>query len=323
VGFQSALHDLWLLYDSRLRGIERQLPAYDAALLPARNRFGMTFLKAFAMIPKQAVGLLGVRQYLMRHPVPLVPHQAISDTNPALLSASCHIARIDQSSLRELKTTASQLQATLNEVLTSAVFEAIATFRQRRGHQNKDEWIRMMIPVNMRTTNQDARQTACNIVSSVFLDRTPSQIEDRQGLLAGIHSEMELIKRNRLSFIFIASLWVKKQLPARRTRKSAPRRCETTVVVTNVGKAFSTSPLRSPEGYLHTGNLVLESIIMLAPMTPLLSAAFTISQYAGELIVALRYDKRILRSEDAKELLDLVVEGSSRWIASRAVSSEG
>lgn len=322
VGFQAALHDLWLLYDSRVRGAQWQLPEFDPSLLPARNRFGMTVWKAIAAIPKQAVGLLGVRQYLMREPVPVLPHDPISNTDPLPLPASCHVVRFNAATVPKLRLAAAKHQVTLNEMLASAVFEAIASFRHRRGHQTRDEWIRMMIPVNMRTTEEDARQTACNIVSSVFLDRTPAHIEDRPGLLAGIHEEMELIKRNRLSLIFIASLWVKKHLPAPSATKSIARRCETTVVVTNVGRVFSKSPLRSQDGYLQTGNLVLDDIIMLAPVTPLLSAAFTISEYAGELILALRYDKRTLPSEDALDLLELVVEGSNRWIESPADSTE-
>ena len=72
----------------------------------------------------------------------------------------------------------------------------------------------------------------------------------------------------------------------------APRRCQTTVVVTNVGKSFLGSPLSSQDGIYRSGHLTLEEIIMLAPMTPFLPAAFTISEYAGEMQLALRYDNR-------------------------------
>jgi hypothetical protein len=174
----------------------------------------------------------------------------------------------------------------------------------------------------MRTTPQDQLQTACNIVSSVFLDRTPSQIEDRQGLLRGIHEEMELIKRNRLGLIFIASLWLKKHLPKRRSTKSPPSRCQTTIVVTNLGRSFASSPLRSPDGHFSAGNLKLESITMLAPMTPFLSAAITINEYAGELYLALRYDGRILPRDASRELLDLVVARLTDWIATQPSLAE-
>lgn len=322
LGLQTALDDLWQLYDARIRGTERQLPGYDPALLPVRNRFGLSFPKALAAIPKQAVGLLGVRQYLMRDPVPILPHEPISDASPPPLPANCHTVRLEQAVARELRRAASNQHATLNELVTCSVFEAVAAFRQRRGIQNREEWIRMMVPVNMRTTAQDQRQTACNIVSSVFLDRTPRQIADRQGLLASIHQEMELIKQNRLGLIFIASLWVKKQLPAWRTPQPAPGRCQTTVVVTNVGKAFASSPLRSTEGHVHTGSLKLENITMLAPMTPFLSAALTISEYAGDVSLALRYDSRILASEDARQLLDWVVAALKTWMGNPLDSLE-
>jgi NRPS condensation-like uncharacterized protein len=322
LGMQSAIDDLWLLYDSHTVGVPRTLPPYEPALLPERNRFGMNVLKSIAAIPKQAVGLLGVRQYLMRQPVPLLPHAAISDTTHIPLPASCHIARFDRASAKKLRRSASDRKATLNELIACAVFESIARFRKDRGFQDSQEWIRMMVPVNMRTTPQDQLQTACNIVSSVFLDRTPTQIEDRQGLLCGIHREMELIKRNRLGLIFIASLWLKKHLPKRPSSNSLPSRCQTTVVVTNLGRSFASSPLRSPDGYFRAGNLKLESITMLAPLTPFLSAAITINEYAGELYLALRYDGRILSRDASRELLDLVVEKLTDWIATQPVLAE-
>lgn len=315
LGLQAALNDLWLLYDSRTNGTNRQLPRYEPSILPNRNRFGMTLSRALAAIPKQTVGLLGVRQYVMREPVPVLPHSPIADVDPPALPASCHIAKLDPLQLKELRKSALKRAATVNELIAASVFEAIARFRKNRGFQDAQEWIRMMVPVNMRSTEQDSLQTACNIVSSVFLDRTPGQIADRDGLLLGIHQEMELIKRNRLGLIFIASLWLKKQLPANRSPKSPPNRCQTTIVVTNVGKSFASSPLRSAEGYFSAGNLKLETITMLAPMTPFLSVAITINEYAGELYLAMRYDGRVLTRDESKELLDLVVETLTAWFS--------
>jgi NRPS condensation-like uncharacterized protein len=322
LGMQSALDDLWLLYDSRTAGDPRTLPPYEPALLPDRNRFGMNIFRSIAAIPKQMVGLLGVRQYVMRQPVPIVPHAVISNTSPTPLPASCHIARFDKTFSKKLRQSASERNATLNDLIACAVFEAIAGFRRQRGHQDSQEWIRMMVPVNMRSTPQDHLQTACNIVSSVFLDRTPSQIEDRQRLLGGIHDEMELIKRNRLGLIFIASLWLKKQWPRRRSSMPPPERCQTTVVVTNVGRSFASSRLRGSDGYFRAGELKLESITMLAPMTPFLSAAITINEYAGELRLAMRYDVRILSRDAAGELLELVVSKLTSWIAVQPTREE-
>lgn len=322
LGLQSALNDLWLLYDNRTNGTQRKLPPYDSSLLRKRNHFGMTLLSMVSGIRKQAVGLLGVRQYLMRDPVPVLPHDLVPDANPTPLPASCHVRRFDRSTVQQLRDAASQRDATLNELVACSVFEAIARFREQRGFQNAQEWIRMMVPVNMRTTREDEMQTACNIVSSIFLDRTSGQIADRRGLLWGIHQEMELIKRNRLGLVFIASLWLKKQWPSNPSSKSLPGRCQTTVVVTNVGRSFGTSPLRSPDGEFSTGNLRLDSITMLAPMTPFLSAALTINEYAGELCLALRYDSRVLQKDAARELLERIVASLMEWLGESADSAK-
>jgi NRPS condensation-like uncharacterized protein len=307
-GAANAFDDLWRIYDARTRGTEPALPVYDPKLLVKRNHFGLTFRLAMDVIPKQWVGLLGVRQYLMREPVPIVPHEAIAHDREILLPVRCHTTQITESEIQKLRQVAMQNGVTLNELLIASIFEGIAGFRKKRGLRNENEWIRMMVPVNMRATDQDARQTACNIVSSVFLDRTPTQIEDREGLMAGIHEEMEVIKRNRLGFMFIASIWVKKRFPSTRISNSTPGRCQTTVVVTNVGKLFHHSPLLSSEGTLCTGNLVLVGIKLLAPMTPYLSATFTISEYARDVFIGMRYDPRIIMSQAASELLDLVAQ---------------
>lgn len=319
-GILAAFDDLWKFYDARSRGQRPALPCYDANLLPRRNHFGLNIRSAMDTIPKQRVGLIGIRQYLMRHPVPIVPHEAIPPDNAVPLPVSCQIARFEESEVRCLRDTATRNAVTLNELLTTSVFQGIASFREKKGLGMKDEWIRMMVPVNMRSTEQDSRQTACNIVSSIFLDRTPAQIEDRGRLLVGIHQEMEIIKRNRLGLMFIASIWVKKWLPTKRSQSLAPARCQTTVVVTNVGRLFHDSPLATPQGKLNTGDLTLESITMLAPMTPFLSAAFTITEYANELFVVVRFDSRILEAEDARDLLHEVAESLRNpiWLAPTA-----
>jgi NRPS condensation-like uncharacterized protein len=315
LGLQVAIDELWTCYNARVKGLELPLSACEPDLLPLRNRFDMTLLKALSVIPKQAIGLLGVRQYLMRDPVPLIPHKRIPETSGPPLPAICLVTLFDAETVNQLRRVASEHRVTLNELMLCSIFEAIAIFRRNRGHDHRDEWVRMMVPVNMRTTGRDRRQTACNIVSSIFLDRTSGQMIDRKGLLLGIHQEMELIKRNRLGFIFIASLWIKKNLPAKFGGQSAPRRCQTTVVVTNVGKSFLGSPLGSHDGIYRTGNLTLEEVIMLAPMTPFLPAAFTISEYAGEMQLALRYDNRVLSKDDARDLLQKVESCAREWVA--------
>jgi hypothetical protein len=166
--------------------------------------------------------------------------------------------------------------------------------------------------------------SACNVVGCVFLDRTGPQITDRSQLLESIHAEMELIKRNRLVFLFIFSLWLRKIFRFRRTSAGvivAPvRRCQTSVVFSNMGRLFEKTALTSlSDGRLRAGQLVLEACEVLAPVTTLMNVAITAFQYAGRLTLSLHYDARYIQPADAQYLLARIVDRVS-CTTSEAVS---
>ena len=164
----------------------------------------------------------------------------------------------------------------------------------------------MMVPVNMRESETDWAQSACNIVSTVFLDRTPSQIRDRESLLRSIHEEMSLIKRNQLAYTFIASLWLNRIFDRRR-KAMTPRQCQTSVVFTNLGKVFEDSPLAKDSGRIVAGDVVLEKVELLAPLAAWMCAAFSAIHYAGQLSLSLRFDARFIECSRARQLVELVV----------------
>jgi len=177
----------------------------------------------------------------------------------------------------------------------------------------------MMVPVNMRSSREDQKQTACNIVSSIFLDRTPSQISDSEILVQSIHKEIELIKNNRLAFMFIFSIWLRKLLTFFPDRSVYPKRCQTSVVFSNLGKLFLRSPLLNSEQILVAGSdkadtenccegkIMLQSFEILAPLTPYMYAAFTAVTYGKQLTLTMRYDDRVFSLKNAQDLLDCTV----------------
>jgi hypothetical protein len=156
----------------------------------------------------------------------------------------------------------------------------------------------------MRGSEEYRRQTACNIVSCVFLDRVPTQIRDREPLLQSVHDELQLIKKNRLAFLFVFSIWLKKTLtlPWANASGKLPNRCQTSVVFSNLGRVFSDG--RAATRCLVAGDATLESVAILAPLNPWMMAAFIATQYAGELQLTLRYDSRWISELQARELVD-------------------
>ena len=211
--------------------------------------------------------------------------------------------RFDSEVSDSLRTSAQNL----NDLLAASIFTGCEQFRATRSEQSDADWLRMMVPVSMRSTKADQQQTACNIVSAVFLDRTPVQIRDRDYLVDSIHQEMELIKNNRLALMFNFSLWLRKLVLFRNRPPQPPSKCQASMVFTNLGKIYARSSLRDAEQRIVSGGLVIETIEAIAPLTPYMCAAFSAIQYAKQLSLSLRYDPRVIKRDAAESLLDGIV----------------
>ena len=114
--------------------------------------------------------------------------------------------------------------------------------------QNIDDdgsWLRMMIPMNLRTTD-DRLMPAANMVSSVFLDRRGPDFADPDRLLRGIHEEMDLIKRLHLGFTFIFSTAICRRFLGGLEKKVRADKCTISCIFTNVGTPPGTRALAPP-----------------------------------------------------------------------------
>ena len=283
--------------------------ATNAVELRDRNRFGLNFKSLQQLIPQQIVGLAGVRQFLTRQPMPMSPRRVAETASPNITAVDY---RCTAAQSQQLKQAANQRQATLNDLLAGLVFEACDQYRQMQMSYRGNEWLRMMVPMNMRDP-QSTPPPVCNMVSCVFLDRTGEQISDRDELLKSIHEEMELIKGNRLAFVFIFSLWIKKifrwRTRSRALVTTAPSRCQTSIVFSNMGKLFETTSLpKNADGRLIADGVTLHSCDVLAPLAPLMRTAFTAYHYAGRITLSLRFDSNVFTAADAQRLLGLLVQ---------------
>jgi len=307
LGLFNALHDLWLVYDALSKGVAPSLPTVDAEALPTRNEFGLTWRKLLEIIPRQMIGLAGARQFVMRRPEPLVPHSLFWGERTAPLPVEVVTRRFESEVSDSLRSSAKNQKLNLNDLLAASIFTGCEQFRATRSEQSDADWLRMMVPVSMRSTKADQQQTACNIVSAVFLDRTPVQIRDRDYLVDSIHQEMELIKNNRLALMFNFSLWLRKLVLFRNRPPQPPSKCQASMVFTNLGKVYARSPLRDAEQRIVSGGLVIENVEAVAPLTPYMCAAFTAIQYAKQLSLSLRYDPRVINRDAAESLLEGIV----------------
>ena len=317
--------------------------------LRRRGRFGLTTSQFLIALPKQLVGLLGARQFLMRRPEPLVPverQQAekipkseIGNPSPAESALpsgypASWTRQLDEPQTAALLAAARTLGVTLNDLLLQGLFLCLARWRQRHGADRSRAWLRICVPMSLRTAALD-RLPAANAATMVFLDRRPCDMSDRGRLLASIHKEMQLIKRMQLGLTFVLCLGLRRWLPgfdpAERYdgptnpggvgRKPRKDRCFSTAILTNVGTLFGRCPLADDRGRVTTGDIVLEDMDLLPPLRPLTNAAFTAWSYARRLNFTLHYDSRVLTEGEAAELLDDMIAGVQRSAEARVQSA--
>jgi len=318
LGAFAFIRDLLVAYASAVGTTSNQtaLAPLDEQRLRRRGAYGLTPGRLLRMLPRQLVGLSGVRQFFMHSPVTLtsstLPGGATSlpDEYPA-----AYTREFDENESAKLRSVAAQCGTTVNDLLIRDLFLALGQWRSRRQEGNGRGWLRMSVPVNLRTVN-DRRLPAANVVSMVFLDRRPEQFTNRRKLLQGIHDEMQLIKRLQLGLTFVFSLRAFHAVPGGLARMTKADRCTATCVLTNLGAPLAKVPLPREEGRLVAGNVVLETLDVLPPFRPRTQAAFAVFRYARRLRITMHYDPRSLAADQAEDLLATFVQHgheSARW----------
>jgi hypothetical protein len=303
-GIARLIGDLLAVYATACGATTAPLPLLDPALLASRGRFGLTFGKLLRMMPRQLVGLLGAMQFLMRRPAPVIPHEVVANDSPLPKNYPATLHRsLDRETTAGVRNAAKRHGVTPNDLLASDMFLALAQWRSRQKIANEDQWLRMMVPMNLRT-DADRLLPAADVVGSVFLDRRGPDFADADRLLSGIHEEMELIKRNQLGFTFVFSLAICRRLMGGLEKKVRADKCSVSCVFTNVGSFFAQSTLPQRDERIVAGNVTVLDMDLVAPIHPYTCVSVAVGLYADRLGVTLHYDPRPMSEAQAAELLD-------------------
>lgn len=279
-----------------------ELSACDAEALRGRGRFGLSVGKYLRMLPAQLTGLWGVRQFLMRRPVPLLELvSAISQELPSSFP-DVKVGRLEAEDMRKLAAMVADSNVTVNDLLLRDFFVAIDDFRARHQAIGSGDWIRFSVPINLRQAT-DCCMSAANVVSMIFLDRTPAQIADPSRLLESIHAEMDLIRRHHLGLTFVLTLSVLRLLPGGLAKWVNHDRCEATCVLSNVGRVMADSPLPRRNNKIVAGNVVLEGVDFFTPVRNGTAVAVAFLFYAGGLQICMQYDARCITEVQASDLM--------------------
>jgi hypothetical protein len=293
-----------------------RLPDLEPQRLAQRGDYGLSATGFIKIFRKQLIGLQGAWQFLRRAPTPLLPHEVHSHNAPPPEQYPAIVShRFDADETQAMRDVAKRQQATLNDLLARDIFLAMADLRRESlvpdsassASGSENEWLRMMVPMNLRSKD-DRLLPAANVVSSVFLDRRGKQCDRPQKLLQSIHDEMQLIRDNQLGLTFIFGLKISKLLPGGLRKAARKNKCTTTCIFTNLGKPLLRCRLPKQDQRLVAGNVVLDDMKLLAPICPYNCVTFAANHYADRLSITLHYDPRAISAAVAQMLLDKFVQ---------------
>jgi hypothetical protein len=293
----------------------------DPGKLVDRGRFGLTFWKLLQMMPKQLAGLLGARQFLMRVPTPLVPHRVAANDAPLPKEYPAMVHHLfDRDTTTKIRMESVRQGVTYNDLLARDLFMAISEWRTRHNIEDDGGWLRMMIPMNIRSSD-DRQMPAANIISSVFLDRRKPDFADPDQLLRGIHEEMDLIKRLRLGYTFVFSTAIIRRLFGGLKKQVLADKCSISCIFTNIGTILAHVPLPRHDDNIVAGNVRLNDLDIVVPVRPYSCVTAAVAMYAHKLGVTLHYDPRPMSEQQANDLLDIFVRRIRESVA--ACDSDG
>ncbi len=298
------IEDLLMLYARNIGAIESnvQLRPLDNQRLPLRNYFGLTWKKTLRLIPLQLLGLHVVGKFFLRNAVPLGCPRQNTHTKQQVVFPSPMSLGLDADTTSKVLAAAKNKNVTVNDLLVRDLFLAINAWRSQNEPQLKKGWVRFFVPINHRV-QEDATLSAANIMSAVFLERHPGQLNDPESLLRSLQTQMKRVKRYQLGFLFIAAHALLSRMPRLRERVIRQGKCISSCVFSNIGVVFKQSLLPQRDGKLLVGDTTLDNIDFVAPLRPLTSAAFCVSTYAKRLSINLHFDPRAISKQQAEELL--------------------
>ena len=276
--------------------------SYDPGLLQRRDRPGAPLQPAGGKLPTLVAALGRAYQFLCRQGVPLLDYPAACDEDPTPADfPAARSFRFDAATTAELRAAAKRQGATVNDLLCRDLFLVLHRFRQESQPPPPDAWLRLAVPVDLRS-QAEGLMSAANQASMVFVTRRASACQAAAALLLSIHRELQQVKTRGLARTFLRSLQLRRRLPGGLPRSVRSRKYSATAALTNVGETLTASRLPRRDGKLVAGNLLLEAADFLAPIRPLTCVSFSACTYAGQLAISLQYDPRAFSDPAADRL---------------------
>lgn len=301
--------DLLTAYANAVKGTNHRLRPFDPDRLRTRGQLPFSGWKLARWTMRRLPSLRTAWRFFRRKPVAVVPHrpEMIESAPPAMYPEVC-LHRFDRAESAALARLARGAENTLNSLLVRDLLLALGQWR-RQQQLPEDDYLRLMIPMNLRT-HADRRTPAANLLSMFFLDHCPAAAGNPAALLHDIHRLLDEVKQNDLGMAWLLALRGLQNLMPRHWAKArrSQRRCLYSTVLTNLGPVLAGSSLPRVDRRLRVGPMTLEAVDFIPIVRPLQCVGFAVSNYAGQITLALRYDSRVLTTAQGREVLNLFVE---------------
>jgi hypothetical protein len=295
----------------------------DAGLLRRRNHLRLMSKEFRGRFWIQPVALLGAVKFLSRTVAPIVPllRPEGSAGNPRLTGQLA--IGLDQPQFERMRAVAGRKGVTINEMLLHAIFRGIHQLRVERGWHSENEWIRLVIPMNIRDFS-DRRLPAANRATIVQLDRTDRDFADSSGLLWGINYELGNIRKWNLEKTFLLILKGMSLFPGWIRRAARRPVCRATSVVTNLGSPLERLKLPvDAGGRLMAGNLTIDDIELTVPLRPLTPLGFAVVRYGDRQKIHMHFDVTLITHDVAEHLAAILHRQLCEWPESSAGGVSG
>ena len=310
-GIARFIEDVLCCYARQTRSNTEQRPAVKPEALKKRGAFGWKRNKL-----NQLWGIFRAWTFLLNRVMPLTPQtgdaQTIKESKPSADYPAILCRNLTESETQTVLNKAKQLGITVNDLFLGSAFLAMKHCQMKQQQEKNDKHndhtaksnLRIAVPTNLRTPS-DESMPAANVVSMVFLDRLPKNIQPTQEFYLGVYKEMQHIKRCSLGWAFIFGLTIYRFLFGSFKKMMKPNRCWATATVTNLGRLFTDTPLTMREGRVQIdAALELIGVEACPPIRTLTALGCCVMTYADCLTVNLHYDSDSLSNDAAELILD-------------------
>ena len=319
IGGLQILGELLARYGQKTAAPDAKRPVFEATrkeLLLERENYdaGDATAERQKKSLRKTVGKIS--RLLLRKPVTLapsafsapLPFAAESGSAPAILEAV-----ISKASHRKLRAVAAAHDVSINDLFIGQFLLHIRRWNSRTQPDNGKNWIRLSIPVSMRTRVHEHMPVA-NVVSYAFVTRRQHECDDMDALLKSIHRQTGDVVFNREGIVCLKIFKVLRKFPRGMKMFLGLKSCLSTAVLANIGDIRRRFTGRFPldNGKWIAGNVLVERLTGVAPVRPNTRAAVSVGEYAGELSISLRTDAAMIDVADSQRFLQEFVEALER-----------